>query len=269
MRALVTGHRGLVGRALTTHLRSTGCEVVGFDATDGDDVLDLEAVRQASTDCQAIVHLAAIAHDSKGTPEAIMSVNVLGTWNVLLAAEHVGASRVIHFSSAQVFGTADGERMPDYFPIDDAHSRRAMRPYGVSKRLSEDMCEAWSRRTGIPSVSLRPVAVWDDEKRNVTEAPWKAERSLEGDPFWEYGAWVHTDDVAAAVELCLSGQLESHSRMLLCSDHISGSSTTLELAARFAPDVPLRNREAYVLRPDLTLCDCSSAKQRLGWQPQR
>ncbi len=269
MRVLVTGHRGLVGSAVTTHLRSAGHLVLGFDSADGDDVLDLDAVRSASTGCEAVVHLAAIPHDSKGTPQQIMNVNLLGTWNVLLAAEHVSASRVVHFSSAQVFGTADGERLPDYFPIDDAHPRRAVRPYGVSKLLSEDLCEAWSRRTGIPSMSLRPVAVWDDEKRRVTEAPWRADPRLEGDPFWEYGGWVHTNDVAAAVELSLTAGLERHERLLLCSDRISGSASTLALAARMAPTVPIRNREAYALQPDLALCDCSAAKHLLGWQPVR
>ena len=45
-----------------------------------------------------------------------MAVNVLGTWHVLLATEAAGADRVIYFSSAQVFGIAEGERLPDYFP---------------------------------------------------------------------------------------------------------------------------------------------------------
>ena len=74
-----------------------------------------------------------LAHDTAGSPEQIMAVNVLGTWHVLLAAEAAGMSRVIHFSSAQVFGIAEGERLPDYFPVDDAHPRRATRPYGLSK----------------------------------------------------------------------------------------------------------------------------------------
>ena len=61
-----------------------------------------------------------------------MAVNVLGIWHVLLAAEAAGMSRVIHFSSAQVFGIAEGERLPDYFPVDDAHPRQAMRAADIS-----------------------------------------------------------------------------------------------------------------------------------------
>jgi UDP-glucose 4-epimerase len=103
------------------------------------------------------VHLAALADDSAGSPEQIMAVNVLGTWHVLLAAEAADAGRVICFSSAQVFGIAEGERLPDYFPVDDAHPRRAMRPYGLSKRLAEDLCEGFTARTGIASSARRRV----------------------------------------------------------------------------------------------------------------
>ena len=53
------------------------------------------------------------------------------------AAEAAGVGRVVYFSSGQVFGVAEGERLPDYFPVDDAHPRRAMRPYGLSKCLAE------------------------------------------------------------------------------------------------------------------------------------
>ncbi|HEY6788605.1 MAG TPA: hypothetical protein VI365_14975, partial [Trebonia sp.] len=36
--------------------------------------------------------------------------------------EAAGAGRVVYFSSGQVLGLAEGERLPDYFPVDDAHS---------------------------------------------------------------------------------------------------------------------------------------------------
>src|SRR5580692_6748797 len=140
MRVLVTGDRGTVGVPVADFLRREGYEVAGFDRADGADLLDLAALRRAASGCAAIVHLAALAHDGAGSPEQIMAVNVLGTWHVLLAAEAAGAGRVVCFSSAQVFGIAEGERFPDYFPVDDAHPRRAMRPYGLSKRLAEDLC---------------------------------------------------------------------------------------------------------------------------------
>ena len=174
MRILVTGHRGNLGVPIARHLDHLGHDVVGFDRVDGQDLLDL-VVNRAAVGCAAIVHLGALAHDTAGSQEQIMAVNVLGTWHVLLAAETAGAARVIHFSSAQVFGIAEGERLPDYFPVDDAHPRRAIGAYGLSKCLGEDLCAAFTARTGIPSMSLRPVAVWDPGEYQRTAARWRAE----------------------------------------------------------------------------------------------
>jgi UDP-glucose 4-epimerase len=66
MRVLVTGHRGHVGGPVAGLLRDHGVEVVGFDRTEGADLLDLPAVRRAAAGCDAIVHLAALAHDTAG-----------------------------------------------------------------------------------------------------------------------------------------------------------------------------------------------------------
>lgn len=58
-----------------------------------------------------------ISRWSKSRPD----VYALGrTWHVLLAAEAAGLTPVIYFSGAQAFGIAEGERFPDYFPVDDA-----------------------------------------------------------------------------------------------------------------------------------------------------
>lgn len=159
----MTGHRGMIGRWVVDQLERDGRSVVGFDLGDGADLLDLAAVKAAAAGCSAIVHLGALAHDTAGTPEDIMAINVVGTWHVLLAAESAGVGRVVHFSSGQVLGIAEGERLPEYFPVDDEHPRRATRPYGLSKRLAEDLCHGFTARTGIASLSLRPVAVWEPD----------------------------------------------------------------------------------------------------------
>ena len=87
VRVLVTGHRGHVGGPVARHLADLGYEVAGFDRADGDDLLDLGQVERAAAGCAAVVHLGALPHDTAGSPEQIMSVNVLGTWHMLLAAE--------------------------------------------------------------------------------------------------------------------------------------------------------------------------------------
>jgi UDP-glucose 4-epimerase len=265
---LVTGHRGNVGAPVAEHLERLGHDVVGLDRADGDDLLDLAQVRRAAEDCAAIVHLGALAHDTAGTPEQIMAVNVLGTWHVLLAAEAAGVARVIHFSSAQVFGIAEAERLPDYFPVDDAHPRRAMRAYGLSKCLAEDLCAGFTARTGIASVSLRPVAVWHPGQYERTQTQWRAEPASEWDPYWEYGAFVDVRDVATAVEQALTVPLSGHHRAVLCAADIAATAPSLDLAARLAPDVPVKDLAPYRADPWRALVDCSVAEVTLGWRPR-
>jgi UDP-glucose 4-epimerase len=231
MRILVTGHRGNVGDPVAGQLSRLGHDVVGFDRASGDDLLDPAAVRRAAAACDAIVHLAALAHDTAGTPEQIMAVNVLGTWHVLLAADAAAVRRVVHFSSAQVFGIAEGERLPDYFPVDDAHPRRAMRAYGLSKRLAEDMCAGFTARTGVPTVALRPVWVLRPDMYEQIEARWQTAASSEWEPFWEFGAFVDVRDVATAVERALRVPLQGHHRALLCAGDISATRPSLDMAA--------------------------------------
>ena len=267
MRVLVTGHRGRVGVPVAGYLRQRGHEVAGFDRADGADVLDLASVRRAAEGCAAVVHLAALAHDTAGRPEQIMAVNVLGTWHVLLAAEAAGVTRVIWFSSAQVFGIAEGERLPDYFPVDDDHPRRAKRPYGLSKRLGEEMCEGFTERTGIATVCLRPVAVWDEAQYARVEDRWRARPRSEWEPFWEYGAFVDVRDVAAAVDLALTVPVHGHHRVLLCAADIAATGPSLELAARLAPQVPVTDPARYRADPQAALVACRTAAAALGWRP--
>jgi UDP-glucose 4-epimerase len=268
MRILVTGHRGHVGAAVAAHLEGLGHQIAGFDGADGMDLLDLALVQQAAADCDAIVHLGALAHDTAGPPEQIMAVNVLGTWHVLLAAEAAGVRRVVHFSSAQVFGTAEGERQPDYFPVDDAHPRRAVRPYGLSKRLAEDLCAGFSARTGIASVSLRPVWVWDPGQYERIEAQWRAEPRSEWEPYWEFGAFIDVRDVAAATAQAVTVPLTGHHRLLLCAADIAATAPALEMAAQLMPGVPVRDPAPYRTDPWRALMDCSAAESVLDWQPR-
>lgn len=204
-RVLLTGSSGGVGRATRPVLETAGWAVRPFDITDGQDLRDEAAVRGAMAGCTAVVHAGAIAHDSAGSPAEIVATNLLGTWHVLQAAETYGVSRVVYFSSAQVFGFAEGEGTPDYLPVDDAHPMRAARPYGMSKRLAEDMCSAWTARTGITTIVLRPVLILTDQALSqITEAD------------AELGAFVHADDVASAVLRALSVTVSGHIRLTLC-----------------------------------------------------
>jgi UDP-glucose 4-epimerase len=268
VRILVTGHRGHIGGPVARHLADLGHDITGFDIAEGADLLDPGQVREAAAGCAAVVHLAALANDSAGSPEQIMAINVLGTWHALLAAEAAGAERFVYFSSAQVFGTAEGERLPDYLPVDDAHPRRATRAYGLSKCLAEDLCAGVTARTGMPSVAFRPVWVWAPEQYERMVERWSARPESEWDPFWECGGFVDVRDVATAVELALTVPLTGHHRALLCAADIAASQPSLQMAERLTPGVPVRDAARYQSAPWRALVDCSAAENLLGWKPR-
>ncbi len=204
-RVLVTGSAGQVGRAVTRLAAAGGWSVQGFDLADGDDLRDAARVLEAADGCDAIVHAGAIPHDSAGTPTDIVATNVLGTWHVLSAAEAHGVAKVVCFSSAQVFGFADGEGTPDQLPIRDDQPLRAARPDGMSKRLAEEMCDMWTTRTGHATVVLRPVMILDDDALLHV-----------GEEQAELGAFVHVEDVADATLRALAADIAGHVRMTLC-----------------------------------------------------
>ena len=124
---------------------------------------------------------------------------------MLLAAERWRVWRVISFSSAQVLGFAEGEGTPGDLPVDDAHPLRASRPYGMSKRLAEEMCDAWTSPAAIPTLVLRPVMILDDDGLKLM-----AESQA------DLGAFVHVDDVVDATFRALNESVSGHHRMTLC-----------------------------------------------------
>jgi UDP-glucose 4-epimerase len=75
----------------------------------------------------------------------------------------------------------------------------------MSKRLAEEMCAAWTARTGIPTIVLRPVMILSDEALSS----FNEDRA-------QLGAYVHVEDVADAVCQALEADVVGHCRLTLC-----------------------------------------------------
>ena len=266
MKVLLTGDSGRLGVAAREALTAAGHSVVGFDLARGDDILDAAAVLEAARGTDAVVHLAGLADDRSGSPDAVMQVNVCGTWNVLLAAAEAGCSRVVYSSSGKALGML--ERDPGSLPLDDAAPGMPSTPYGLSKWLSEQMCEAWSRKTGIPTLCLRPVLVLDEEG-------WERFAAFDELPpargsAWHLGVFVDVDDVAAAIALAVGvPDPPLHSRMLLCADEVAAERPAAEIAREWIPAVPWRDGAQPADDSRGALVDCSVARDVLGWRPIR
>jgi uronate dehydrogenase len=112
------------------------------------DITDLDAMRHAAKDVDAIIHLAGIAHESDW--QSILHTNIHGIYTVLEAARSMGVMRVILASSNHAVGFYPySDVVPDYvFPRPDTR-------YGVSKATNEALGSLYYDRHGINVLCVR------------------------------------------------------------------------------------------------------------------
>lgn len=266
---LVTGHRGLVGPYVVSELERQGHVVVGFDLVDGLDVRDLDALCRFMRGCDTVIHLAAA--DDPWPAEVIVDTILVGTKNVLDAAVTSGVRRVVLASSVDVLGIFMGEAPPTYLPIDDAHPAEPHTPYGAAKRAAELLAERVVDTSDLVVICLRPPGVCDDAMMATIRSHRSARPSFEWEPIWEYGAWIHAEDLARAfVAACLCpAPVDRFACVLVAaSDVNSDRHTGSELAAVVHPTVRWRDDAMNQVGPRHSLIDTTPATTLLRWHPQ-
>ena len=174
-----------------------------------------------------------------------------------------GVRRVVYLSSGKALGLL--ERDPDYLPVDDDHRGLPSLPYALSKWLAEEMCAAFSARTGIQTLCLRPVQVFDAESyAAVAGRPWRASDG----GHWHLGVHIDVRDVATACAAALTCTAPRHERLLLSAADIAAHVPTRELVAKYLPDVEWRGGAEYDQDPYRSLVDIGRAQRVLGWTPR-
>lgn len=263
MKILLTGHRGRIGPSIERQLSQDGHEVRGFDLATGGNILDAGAVKEAAAGVEAIVHVAGVAGD-RGRPAAeVLTVNLSGTANVLVAAEEQGVRRVVYISSGRALGLL--ERDPDYLPLDDKHRGLPSAPYALSKWLAEEMCEAFTNRTGVETICLRPVQVFDED--DYAKALAKPGAPPSHGTFWPLGVHIDVRDVATAVAAAVCCDAPDHVRLLLCAPDIASARQTMDLVSERLPDVRWNSGKGGSGDPYRSLIDTTEAQRVLGWRP--
>jgi UDP-glucose 4-epimerase len=166
MKVLVTGGAGYIGSHMLKALSARGAEVVVFDNLSSgrrEAVGSRELVIgdiNSSADLRtlfsrfrfdAVMHFASLIQvgESMQRPDLYYRTNITGSLNLLDAMHAAGVKRFIFSSSAAVFGE------PRYTPIDEAHPKDPLNPYGFSKLAVERALGDYSSAYGLQSVSLR------------------------------------------------------------------------------------------------------------------
>lgn len=210
MRVVLIGGAGMVGRMLRTHLVARHDLVVLDPAAAGSpgvthlaaDLTD-ERAMDVLAGADAVVHLASVVPRADEATDpvrvtAAFAVNVGSVYLGLTAAQRHGLTVFVHISTMSVH--AGYGRVP----VDPAAPPDATEPYGLSKRLAENTCQALAGRHPRPSVcSLRLAYPTPDDDWPAWRRPGTGTldrpRLADGTPF----AALSAADLTAAVEAAL------------------------------------------------------------------
>lgn len=161
MKFLVIGGAGYIGSHMVKHLLDAGHEVVVADTCPTGphikwvelNIADAHALDAlfAEYPFDAVFHFASFIQvgESVSDPGKYYQNNVAATLTLLQAMVRAGIHRLIFSSTAAVYGD------PQYVPIDEAHPKAPINPYGRSKWMVEQMLEDFDHAHGLKSVCLR------------------------------------------------------------------------------------------------------------------
>lgn len=174
------------------------------------DVLDRDALFEATKGCDIVIHLAAIAgvDTVMEMPTLTMKVNLIGTLNALDAAVEFGVKRFIDFSTSEVFGS--------HVYMAEEHNATTLGvvgesrwTYAVSKLAAEHLVHSYHKEYGLATVTIRPFNVYGPQQVGVGAIHTFVVDALKGNDLVIHGdgnqirAWCYVDDMVDGVMLCL------------------------------------------------------------------
>ncbi len=179
-------------------------EEIGDVVVEDVDVRDRDALADALSGADAVLHLAAISgvDDCEDNPDLAYETNVLGTEHVAWHCRRTGAALVFPFSMATL-----GD--PVEFPITVDHARDPMNWYGRTKLLSERAIETYAEGA-FPAHQFMISNLYGEhtidgqQVSKNTVINFFVDRVLAGEPMTVYEPgtqsrnFVHVDDVARA-----------------------------------------------------------------------
>jgi UDP-glucose 4-epimerase len=232
-KVLITGGAGFIGHHLAIAWRQRGAHVVILDnfrtgrranidaitrevGSEGvtlieGSITDVATVDRAMEGCTVVHHLAAMVSvpESVKDPQECVAINICGTLHVLEAAKKYGVSRVVHSSSAAVYG--DDPRMPKTEDMAPA----PLTPYGITKLDGEYYLRMYASLHGVPTVSLRYFNVFgprqDPKSVYAAAVPIFIERAKRGEDITIFGDGSATRDFVFVGDVCAANILAATS----------------------------------------------------------
>lgn len=286
MRILFTGGSGKAGRHSIEYLIGKGHRVLNLDVrpldlpgvenriadiTDAGQVFDVMASYAGFDELvpgtgvprfDAVVHFAAIPRLLLTADNECYRVNTIGTYNVIDAAVKYGIKKVIFASSETVYGVcfADGERKPDYLPIDEEHPTVPEDSYAMSKVVNEATARSFQRRTGFDIYGLRINNVIEPHEYVEKFPAFMEDASLRRRNIFAY---IDARDLGHMVDCCLRTDGLGYQVFNVSNDDHSVAKSTPELVAEFYDGLPVAD-----LGSSETFYSNRKAKEMVGYDPQ-
>ncbi len=190
---------------------------------------------EALRDAGGIVHLGAYQAPNLAPDSEIFRNNVTATYNVLKAATDLKVARAVIGSSIAAYGFLYAPRFwsPEYLPLDEDHPCKPQDPYGLSKKLGEEIAGSFAISHATSIASLRLAGVNFDLSFQTFPERWKdSEKRRNG--FWSY---IDVRDAAAACRLALEANFTGHVIFNIAAPTSAMREPTEELIRRFLPDL--------------------------------
>lgn len=269
MQIALTGGRGGVGHAITEMALAQGHTIISIDRTPVDppregvtsllvDMQNYSDVENAFRGADGVIHLAAIPAPDMADDHVVHNNNVVGSYNALSAAQRLGIKHVCQASSINAIGAAYS-RAPrfNYFPLDEKHPTYNEDPYSLSKWICEQQGDMFARRFEDMTISsMRFHWVVSDRAyaaRHKQELWHEFSRNL-----WGY---TRFDAAASACLLALTAHFKGHETFFIVAPDTMIDIPSMELRARFFPDVELRGD----LDGNNSFFTSAKAERLLGW----
>ncbi len=139
----------------TGHIENLAPFMPHIDVIEGD-VCNVETVQAAMHSVDLVFHLAALVsvQESLAHPLRAHDITATGTWHVLEAARQARVQRVVHMSSAAVYGN------PAHIPVCETTPLQPLSPYAATKIAAEQAGMLYTRIYGLETVALRGFNVY-------------------------------------------------------------------------------------------------------------
>jgi len=215
MKILITGANGFVGTELVKEISKEN-EIVTFDLENGQNILDFEQLKESMTNCDVVVHLAAIKGPNENKSfEDYFELNDIGTLNVAKACLQTGVKKLIYASSTGYYGVEVGIPyqkpirennlvVTQHVKINELNCRDCDLAYSTSKVIAEQILANYGLRKKFQVIILRfgPIGDKTGTKWNLEGITLKVENAVQSiieainneNGIW-YEAFTITDNV--------------------------------------------------------------------------